>query len=445
MQKVSCCIVILSFLKTVAQTPAQEIDEMLKQYARQNSFNGVAFVAQKGKILLDKGYGYKNMRAKTLNDSNTIFQIGSITKQFTATIILQLQERHKLSVQDRLSKYISGFPHADSITIKDLLTHTAGIYDYTKNEDYMKNDASRPIRLDSLIALFKNKPLDFSPGTSYSYSNSGYVLLGYMIEKITGKSYFTVVRENIFLPLGMTHSGFDFKDLKSPDKATGYAYSRQKPIQPAWIVDSSVSFSAGSVYTSVADLYKWDQALYTDKIIHDSSLRMAFTPNRNNYGFGWVIDSSYDKKVVMHEGSIYGFVSFIARIPADQICIILLDNKSSPGLPKIAENINSVLNQQPYDFPRPHHEIAVDTSVLRQYVGQYQIAPNIIITISVLDGALILQTNGQNKNELFAEKENFFFLKLQDIRVEFIKNVEGKVESLVFYQRSQKIPALKIN
>src|SRR5580698_6851449 len=188
MRKITCAVIVLaSLLRTYGQTPAQEIDELLKEYTKQNIFNGVALVAQKGKILLEKGYGYKNVATKTPNDTNTIFQIGSITKQFTAAIILQLQEQHRLSVQDRLSKYIPDYPNSDSITIENLLTHTSGIYNYTNDDAYMQNTSATPIKLETLISLFKNKPLDFSPGTKYSYSNSGYVLLGYIIERITGK------------------------------------------------------------------------------------------------------------------------------------------------------------------------------------------------------------------------------------------------------------------
>jgi CubicO group peptidase (beta-lactamase class C family) len=431
-------------VKVVSQTPAEEADELLKQYTKQNSFNGVVLIAQKGKILLEKGYGYKNAAAKTLNDSNTVFQIGSITKQFTSAIILQLQEQHKLFLQDKLSKYIPDYPKGDSITIENLLTHTSGIYNYTNDEEYVKNNIARQIKLEELIATFKNKPFDFSPGTEYRYSNSGYTLLGYIIEKVTGESYFTIVRENIFTPLKMNHSGFDFSNLKSANKATGYIKLSEKSTNPATIVDSSESYAAGSIYTTVGDLYKWDRALYTNSIMHDSSLQKTFTPYKANYGYGWVIDSSYGKKVVMHSGEIFGFTSFIARIPSDEVCIILLDNKGSPGLAKIAENINSILNQQPYDYPKPRKEIKVDSSILKQYIGQYQLASNFIITISLEDGQVMLQATGQEKNELFAEKENFFFMKLQDIQVEFIRGMNDKVDRLVLCQYSQRITALKI-
>lgn len=434
----------LFFLHAFSQTKAEEIDEMMKIYTKQNSFNGTVLVAQKGVVLLQKGYGYKNAAINSLNDSATIFQIGSITKQFTAAIILQLQEQNKLSVNDSISKFIPGYPNGNKITIENLLTHTSGIYNYTNDEVFMKNNAVKPISIENLIALFKNKPLDFNPGEKYSYSNSGYILLGYIIEKITGKSYFQVVHENIFQPLGMNHSGFDFKSLKSINKATGYLKLTTKIKEPSPIVDSSVSFSAGALYTTVGDLYKWDRALYTNKIISAASLQKAFTPYKSKYGYGWVIDSTYGKKVVMHEGGIFGFVSFIGRVLADETCIILFDNKGSDGLPKIAENINAILNDQPYDFPVERKEIDVDSNTLKKYVGDYQLAPSFILTITFENGQLFVQATGQGKSAMFAEKENYFFLKLVDAQIEFIKNADGKTERLVLSQGGQQIPAVKI-
>jgi CubicO group peptidase (beta-lactamase class C family) len=444
MKKMAWCFLIsTSVFKTFAQTMPQEIDELLKAYTNQGSFNGAALVAQKGTVLLEKGYGYKNASANTFNDSNTIFQIASLTKQFTAAIILQLQEQHKLSVQDKLSKYIPDYPDGEHISIENLLTHTSGIHNYN-DESFMENNATRHIKADSLITLFKNVPADFRPGTKFNYSNSNYILLGFIIEKITGKSYYSIVRAHIFQPLGMNHSGFDFASLKSADKATGYYVLTNKSKKPAAIVDSSVTYAAGSIYSTIGDLYKWDRALYTTKIMHDSSLQKSFTPFKNNYGYGWMIDSAYDKKAVMHEGGTLGFTSFIGRIPEDSICIILLDNKQSIGLLKIAEDINAILNKQPYDFPKPRTEIEVDTATLRLYTGNYQLTPEITLSILLEDGQLSVQASGDGKAELFAEKENYFFLKMTDTQFEFIKNGAGKISKLVFYDHGQKMEALKI-
>ena len=444
MKKIVCCVLITSSaFKIVAQTIPEEIDELLKAYTNQGSFNGAALVAQKGEVLLQKGYGYKNFAANTFNDPNTIFQIASLTNQFTSAIILRLQEEHTLSVQDKLSKYIPDYPDGDNITIENLLTQTSGIHNYDDGA-FMVNNATKHIKTDSLIMLFKNAHTDFKPGEKYNYSNSNYILLGFIIEKITGKSYYSATRENIFQPLGMNHSGFDFASLKSTDKAIGYYKLNHKSNKTAAIVDSSVTYAAGSIYSTIGDLYKWDKALYTNKIIRDSSLQKAFTQFKNKYGYGWLIDSAYDKKAVMHEGGTLGFTSFIGRILEDSTCIILLDNTQSGGLLKIAEDINAILNKQPYDFPQQRAEIEVDTATLRLYIGDYQLTPEIILTIALEDGQLTVHATDDGKAELFAEKENYFYLKMTDTQIEFIKNAAGKISKLIFYDHGQKLEALKI-
>ncbi|HTQ64746.1 MAG TPA: serine hydrolase domain-containing protein [Puia sp.] len=335
-------------LQGVAQATNAKLDTLISAYAHQKAFNGTVLVAQKGKILFEKGYGYKNKSEGTFNDVNTIFQIGSITKQFTSTIILQLAEKKQLNLQDRLSKYFPDFPKGDSITIEHLLTHTSGIYNYTNDGDFMKKNSEKPISRDSLIARFKNKPLDFGPGTNWSYSNSGYILLGAIIEKVTGKSYFRVVRENIFRPLGMDHSGFDFTDLKSPDRAIGYSRDFSMAVG---IVDSSVSFAAGSIYSTVGDLYKWDRALYTGAVVSRASLEKAFTEYKSSYGYGWFIRDAFGKKTVGHPGGITGFSSFMMRVPEDETFVILLSNCPSPALAKIDFAIDALLNGQEPELP----------------------------------------------------------------------------------------------
>jgi CubicO group peptidase (beta-lactamase class C family) len=425
------------------QPISEKIDTLLTAYQKISDFNGSVLVARKGTIIFEKGYGYKNKKTLLPNDPNTIFQIGSITKQFTSAIILQLKEKQKLSLQDKISKYIPDFPQGDQITIEQLLTHTAGVYNYTNNPDFMKNESTKPIARDSLLALFRNKSLDFKPGEKFSYSNSGYILLGYIIEKVTGRSYFQVVRDNIFRPVHMDHSGFDFTHLASSDKATGY--DPPAPLVPAEIVDSSVSFSAGAVYTTVGDLYKWDRALYSGSILSQPSEEAAFTPHLARYGYGWMIDSLYGKRVVEHGGGITGFVSFILRVPEDETCIIVLDNAPSQAQPgKMANDLYALLNGKEYTTPRSHVAIHLDSAILKQYTGDYQLRPNFVITITYENGSLMSRATGQGKAELFPEKENFFFLKVVDAQLEFIKGANNEVESLVLHQNGRLVPGKKI-
>jgi CubicO group peptidase (beta-lactamase class C family) len=436
---VCCCV---ATQPVAAQTTPAKLDSLLDAYAKVWDYTGSVLVATKGGVLFEKGYGYKNKETRSLNDTNTIFQIGSITKQFTSAIILQLEEEKKLSLQDSLTKYIPDYPNGNTITIEQLLTHTAGVYNYTNDAVFMKNESMHPISRDSLIARFKFKPLDFTPGEKFSYSNSGYELLGYIIEKVTGESYFQAVRQRIFQPLHMDHSGFDFTDLRSPDKASGYTPGSTTP---APIVDSSVSFAAGAIFTTVGDLYKWDRGLLSGKILSHALQQKAYTPHLAGYGYGWIINEAGGKKVVEHGGGITGFVSYIKRIPEDETCIIILDNQpNSANTLKMAQDIADILSGKDVRLPKARLAVTLDTALLRQYVGQYQNDHNFIYMVSLEDGHLYFQpAAGQGKIELFAEKKDLFFIKVTDAEIEFIRDADGKIEKLILHS-GRDIPAKRL-
>lgn len=427
-----------------AQDAAKKINDLLAAYAADESFNGTVLVAQEGNIVLQKGYGLKNAGASLQNDSNTIFQVGSITKQFTAAVILKLQEMHQLSMQDRLGKYFPELPFAEKVTIEQLLSHTAGIFNYTNDADFMKNEAVRPASREKLFSLFKDKPLEFEPGTRFNYSNSGYLLLGFIIEKITGQSYYEAVRALIFEPLRMRHSGSDFTHLQSPDKATGYLDLSGKTVNPADIVDSTASFAAGAIYSTVGDLYRWHNALYGEQIIRQSSLRNAYTRRQGTYGLGWGIDSAYGKEIYQHSGGIFGFTSFIMRNPSEGICIILLDNKADGGLEAISRNIHAILHQQPYALPKRHIGILVDSLVLKTYVGAYELSPNFILTVRFENGQLSVQASGQDPLPMLATDRQLFYLKKANAELEFVKDSNGKIENLILHMNGEHMPAKKI-
>jgi CubicO group peptidase (beta-lactamase class C family) len=435
---------LLSALPLVAQETALKIDELVSAWAKNEKFNGTVLVAQNENILFQKGYGFKNAATKKMNDGNTVFQIGSITKQFTSAVILHLQEKKKLSIQDKLSKYFPDLPFAGKLSIENLLSHTSGIYNYTNDAEFMKTEAVKPAAAGRLIALFKDKPLEFEPGSKFSYSNSNYILLGLIIQKVAGKPYEQLVHELIFTPLHMDHSGFDFTSLKSRDKAIGYFELSRTGNTPAGIVDSSASYAAGAIYTTAGDLYKWDRSLYSEKIISKASLKDAYTIRKNKYGLGWNIDSAYGRQVYQHGGGIFGFTSFILRSPEENICILLLDNKGDGTLEKIAAGINAILHNKPYDLPKERIAIAIDTAAAKQYAGEYELSPGFILSITLEGGRLMVQATGQGKAELYAEKQNFFFLKVADVQLEFTKNDQGVTDKLILHQAGRDMPAKKI-
>lgn len=441
---IAVALLIVTHVCLPAQTPAEKADALLTAYAQQYKFTGSALVAWKGNIILEKGYGFKNAQDSSLNDANTIFQVGSITKQFTSTVILKLQEQKKLDVHDKLSKYFPDYPKGDSITIENLLTHTSGIFNYTNDGKFMNSAATKPATHEQMLALFRDKPLDFSPGTKWNYSNSGYMLLGFIIEKITGEPYETVVRKYIFQPLGMTHSGFDFTNLVSKGKATGYFIYTEKAKQPANLVDSSVSYAAGAIYATVGDLYKWHKALLTDKIISQASLQKAYTPFKNKYGYGWGIDSLYGKRVVAHGGGIYGFNTNIARITDDDVCIVLLNNAGNPLLSEITNKLLAILYNKPYELPGVRKEITVPGTALQQYVGEYELQKGVNAKFFIENGVFKTQITGQRAFELYAETETKFFLKVVDATIEFIKDKEGHYNKMVLYQNGVTKEAIRI-
>jgi len=443
MKKIVVLVAVL-FIGHFSFAQADKLDALIDAYAKLYKFNGSALVAKNGTILLNKGYGYRNAADKTANNEQTIFQLGSITKQFTSAVILKLQEEKKLSVSDKLNKYFPGYPKGDSITIEQLLTHTSGIYSYTNDPNFMANEVTKPANREMMMALFRDKPFDFSPGTGWNYSNSGYSLLGYIIEAVTKKPYEQAVRKYIFTPLGMTHSGFDFTNLKAKEKATGYFKLDDKESVAAPIVDSSVSYSAGAIYSTTGDLYLWHKALEKNNILSKAQQEKAYTPVKNKYGYGWGIDSIEGKRKVSHSGGIHGFTTNISRVPEDDICIVLLSNASDPTLGEITKSIFAILYGKEYKLPKERTAVKLPEEKLKEYEGEYEINKDLHVIMSVKDGELVAAPTGQRTDILYAEKEDFFFAKSADIQVEFTRNDKKEIDGFILHQGGAKIPCKKI-
>lgn len=300
-----------------------------------------------------------------------------------------------------------------------------------------------------MLAFLKTKAFDFTPGTSWRYSNSNYSLLGYIIQKVSGMSYENAVRKYIFTPLHMTHSGFDFKNLVSKDKATGYSVFTDSSKTEGRLYDSIGPFAAGAIYSTVADLYKWHRGLQSYKIINRTSLESAYTPLKDHYGYGWIIDSLFGRRITSHSGNISGFSSNLARIAEDNVVIILLNNKEGSGLETITKNILAIMYNQPYSFPVKRHPIELSDDILRKYLGTYEvISPSGALDgeITLEKGKLMLQAHGGPKLELVAEKENYFFNSFEDNEddVEFIVGSNGKVEKIVLSQNGVSLTGKKI-
>jgi CubicO group peptidase (beta-lactamase class C family) len=308
----------------------------------------------------------------------------------------------------------------------------------------MSTEISKPHSKEQMMALFKDKPLDFSPGSSWNYSNSGYSLLGYIIESVTNRPYEEAVRKYIFTPLNMTHSGFDFANLKSPDKTTGYFMLNATNAPPAPIVDSTVAFSAGSIYSTTGDLYLWHKALEQNIILSKAQQEKAYIPVKNNYGYGWSIDSIEGKRRVGHGGGIHGFVTNESRVPEDDIDIVLLSNASDRSLDKITSSIYAILYNKPYELPKERVAIQLPAATLQQYQGEYEIRPGLNVTITIKDSVLSARPTNQSEKILHAEKEDFFFQKDDDVQVEFTRNANKEVDGFILNQGGRQMKCKKI-
>ncbi len=426
------------------QDITSKLDELITAYNANHKFNGSALVAKNGTILLNKGYGLRDAASGARHNEESVYQIGSVTKQFTTAIIQKLQEEKKINVQDKLSKYFPKLPHGDSITIEQLMLHTSGIYNYTNDRQFMSTEVSKSHSRSEMMALFQDKPLDFTPGSRWQYSNSAYLLLGYIIEDVTRKPYEQVVREYIFKPVQMTHSGFDFVHLARREKSTGYFVLNDVDTVKSPIVDSTVAFSAGSIYSTTGDLYRWHKALQNYSILPKPLQDKAYTPVKNKYGYGWGIDSVHGKRVMAHGGGIHGYTSNFARIPEDDVVVILLSNNSSPVLSEMTGKIFSALYGRPYEIPKERKGIALAEEKLKEYVGEYEIRPDLHLVISVKGGNLYAEPTGQSPAVVFAEKEDYFFVKQPDVQLQFKRNDKKEVTHFILFQNGNEVECKKI-
>jgi CubicO group peptidase (beta-lactamase class C family) len=345
-----------------AQDKAKQIEELLTKYNQYGQFNGSALVAENGKVILKKGFGSANIEWNIPNQPDTKFRLGSISKQFTAFLIVKLAEEGKLKLDVPVTTYLPNYPKAtgDKITIHQLLTHTSGIPNYTSAPNFFKEKSRNPYTPEEFVKTFSDLPLDFTPGEKFRYSNSGYFLLGYIIEKVSGKSYEQYLQETILTPLKMTNTGYDHSEVIIKNRAAGYE-KRGNKISNSPYLDMSIPYAAGSLYSTAEDLYIWDQALYTTKLLSAKSMESLFNSyiqaGKGSYGYGWFINevdngTSGKLKVTEHGGGINGFNTNIYRIPADKNLIVLLNNTGGTILNEITESIRAILYNKSFTAPK---------------------------------------------------------------------------------------------
>jgi CubicO group peptidase (beta-lactamase class C family) len=345
------------------QTRPERIDALMKLYQEYGQFDGTVLVAEKGKVIYKKGFGLANREWNIPNRPDTRFRLGSITKQFTSMLVLQLVRQGKLKLDGKISEYLPDYPKktGDRITLHHLLTHTSGIMGYTEFPNFFRDMSRNPSSPEEFVKTFADSALLFEPGAKFSYSNSGYFLLGVIIEKVSGKTYEQLLQENILGPVNMNSTGYDHHATILKKRASGYRKDVAGYVNAEYL-DMSLPYSAGSLYSTVEDLYLWDRVLYTDKLLPASQKELLFTPHipslGGGYGYGWVIanapigNTNDSVKVIEHGGGINGFNTLISRIPSNQDLVVLLNNTGGAPLGAISRAIRGILYDKPYDLPK---------------------------------------------------------------------------------------------
>jgi CubicO group peptidase (beta-lactamase class C family)/uncharacterized pyridoxamine 5'-phosphate oxidase family protein len=417
---------------------------------------GVAvLVAQNGKVLFEKGYGMADVEHGLAVTPQTKFRIGSITKQFTATLILKLQEEGKLSVTDKLSKYIPDFPRGGEVTLTHLLTHTSGIHGYTERPGFMET-VTKPITTVELVNLFKNDPYDFDPGTKWRYDNSGYALLTYIIEKVTGGTYSDFLQKTLLTPLGMTNTGVHHSDAELQNVALGYQYKEGK-FSRAVNWDMSRASGAGSIYSTVEDLFKWSEAVFNGKVLSEASLKAAFTPVKvadniesgGGYGFGWFLGTLRGSQEIQHSGGLPGFSSYLMRLPKEKFTVVVLANSEpcGPGVqPGALANETTGFYLGERLAPRATNKVnsTISSKALDAITGLYDYG-QAVLRVTVDEGKVYAQLSGQPKVEIFPKSETEFFWKVVDAQITFVKDENGKVVKALHHQGGQTINAPRMD
>ena len=525
---------------------AKKIDAVMSEVYHPGGPGAAIIVRKDGKTIFRKGYALADLELGVPVEPDMVFRLGSITKQFTAVSILMLAEQGKLGLQDEITKFLPDYPtQGRRITVEHLLTHTSGIQSYTDMTEWLPL-WRKDFTVQELIDFFKNKPMQFEPGERWAYNNSGFILLGAIIEKVSGRTYEEFLDAHIFKPLGMKHTYYGSAERVIPRRIPGYQTGKDGFINAPYL-SMTQPYSAGSLLSSVDDLAIWNDAVFSGKLIKKEWLDKALTPyplkngESTGYGYGWFIADYQGQRIIEHGGGINGFSAYEMTLPEDRVFLAILTNSAAAGrdpepravkiaglilgkpeperkavtLPEkdiealvgVYENADGqaryitregnkvfsqraggakheilaaspdefffadtptrvrivknaegtitalrlqarigpaeILTKTAKPFPAEKKEIAVDPKILDLFVGEYELAPGFTIVIRNEGGRLVSEATGQPIVELFAESETTFFLKDVDAQVEFIRDAEGRVTSLVLSQGGQKMNAPK--
>lgn len=407
-----------------AQKLEKQFDQMLGDQYLPNEPGATALVAIDGKIVYHKAFGMANMELNVKMEPDMVLEIGSITKQFTAVSILMLMEQGKLNLDDDITKFINDYPtHGHHISIHHLLTHTSGIKSYTSMESWTPV-WRKEFEPKELIDFFKNEPMDFAPGEEWRYNNSAYFILGYVIEKASGQTYEEFVETNIFEPLGMqsTLYGSNSEIIKK----RAYGYQKNEKYINAEYLSMTQPYAAGSLMSTVEDLFIWNRAIRSNKLVKQESIELAYTNyelnsgEKVNYGYGWSLNEINGSPTIEHGGGIFGYVTNAIYLPNEDVFVAVYSNCDCNGPGQVSTKMAAIAIGKPY--PGEEDIISVESDYLNKLVGVYDFSDGSTRIITVEDNQLYSQRSGSNKFKLFPTKKNTFSFENDFATIQFEEN-----------------------
>jgi len=421
-----------------AQSLGAQLDALFQPQFKQQDPGATVIVVKDGKTVLRKAYGMADIGANKPLTPATVLRLGSITKQFTAVAILMLADEGKLALNDPITRFFPDYPtQGKLITVEHLLTHTSGIVSYTGKPGYITNMA-KDISVAEMIDGFKNDPLEFEPGTQFRYNNSGYFLLGAIIEKVSGQTYARFLEQRIFAPLGMKDSAYEGVERSAAPRAAGYS-AGDKGFEPSERLSMSQPYAAGSLVSTVDDLARWDAAITAGKLLTPARWKMAFKPymltpeKSTEYGYGWHVGTLQGVPVIDHGGGINGFSTYALRLPQQKVFVAVLANTDSGKInPEVlAKKAAALAIGKPF---LEHKAIALDAQALEAFTGLYEADADNKRSFAVRDGELVMQRGKGRIRPLKAFAPNGFFIPGTLIEFVFERDAGGNVTHVTMKQ-----------
>ena len=400
-----------------------KVDDFVNSVMKAKQIPGVALlVVQNGKIVVEKGYGYSNLEHMVPVKPETIFQSGSVGKQFTAMAVMMLVDEGKVQLDDPVSKYLPETPDTwKNIKVRNLLSHTSGLGDYPSDFDFRKD-----YNEDQLWEIVKKTPLNFQPGDKWDYSNLGFLTLGILIHKVSGQFYGDFLHDRIFQPLGMNSTRIiNEKDI-IPNRSAGYELVKGEIKNQDWVSPTMNTTADGSLYFNIVDLAKWDAALYAQKLVSKSSFDAMWTAVKLNngstypYGFAWDVTSVNGHRLLEHGGAWQGFTTHVARYVDDKLSVIVLTNLAGANPEYLAHGVAGLY--LPAVALAKHTKINLNDDQLKAFAGEYKFDSGQTVQVSAAPGKLILQTGESTKHDLLPESPNSFFIEMSETTISFDKD-----------------------